>query len=401
MYHMGVVRCCLEQGCLPSVISGTSGGSIVAAFVAIHTEEECLQILNNKVSNLHAPLRWFEPVLKQIVHFAKHGLLMDQKKFAQICKAYFGDWTFEEAYRRTGRIVNICVSPSSGGRGVSSSSVLLNHLTTPQVFIWSAVVTSCSLPGLMPPVELMSKASDGSTHSYLPNTKFIDGSLKADIPIARLAELFNTTRYVVSQVNPHVVPFARSSGESNEGFLARVAAHVHLDLREQCRKLAKLNLIPLIFGEPFAAVFTQKYHGDVTIVPDMSLIDSLKAISHPSKYDMTKYLGVGQRATWTHVPRLQSLQSIERVVEDTYAALLQQTHGSKISVDDDTVPLALVPRIAPPANKQHFFGNHAIDSAQVTEPIMVCQCCLDRHKSLDQLIDLRDEIERRRALQKM
>ncbi len=51
----------------------------------------------------------------------------------------------------------------------------------------------------------------------------------------------------------------------------------------QCRKLAKLNLIPFIFGEPFAGVLTQKYTGHVTIFPDMTLVDSLKAISHPSR----------------------------------------------------------------------------------------------------------------------
>jgi TAG lipase/steryl ester hydrolase/phospholipase A2/LPA acyltransferase len=233
-YHMGVVRCMLEQGCLPPIISGTSGGSIVAAFAAIHTDAELMQLITKDISNLHAPLRWFQPVLLQIVHFARHGLLMDQRRFADTCRAYFGEWTFEEAFRRTGRIVNICISPSgAGGRGVARTAVLLNHLTTPRVLVFSAVVASCALPGLMSPVELLAKASDGSIQPYLPNSKFVDGSLKADIPVARLAELFNATRFVVSQVNPHVVPFARS--QFREGVLGRLEAHVHMDLRAQVR----------------------------------------------------------------------------------------------------------------------------------------------------------------------
>lgn len=146
----------------------------------------------------------------------------------------------------------------------------------------------------------------------------------------------------------------------------------------QCRKLAKLNLIPFIFGEPFAGVLTQKYTGHVTIFPDMTLVDSLKAISHPSRVrfiswfiriallrslkvviciiyairpltlsilttllsialavfahapltsssrqaDMVKYIGGGQRATWSHIPRLQSLQCIEAALEAAHQSLL-------------------------------------------------------------------------------
>ena len=40
MYHFGVIRCLLEEGLCPSVVSGTSGGSIVAAFISMLSEEE-------------------------------------------------------------------------------------------------------------------------------------------------------------------------------------------------------------------------------------------------------------------------------------------------------------------------------------------------------------------------
>lgn len=42
MYHMGVVKSLLALKCLPYVISGTSGGSIVAGVLAIYTDEELL-----------------------------------------------------------------------------------------------------------------------------------------------------------------------------------------------------------------------------------------------------------------------------------------------------------------------------------------------------------------------
>ena len=43
MYHMGVVRALIENGALPTVISGTSGGSIVAGVLAVHTDEEMVR----------------------------------------------------------------------------------------------------------------------------------------------------------------------------------------------------------------------------------------------------------------------------------------------------------------------------------------------------------------------
>ena len=36
---------------------------------------------------------------------------------------------------------------------------------------------------------------------------FVDGSVANDLPMQRLTELFNVNTFIVSQVNPHVVPF--------------------------------------------------------------------------------------------------------------------------------------------------------------------------------------------------
>lgn len=40
MYHLGVVGALMDGGALPSIVSGTSGGAIVAGVLAIHTDEE-------------------------------------------------------------------------------------------------------------------------------------------------------------------------------------------------------------------------------------------------------------------------------------------------------------------------------------------------------------------------
>lgn len=68
-----------------------------------------------------------------------------------------GDMTFHEAYERTGRIINITVSPGSR----YETSRLLNYLTAPDVLVWSASCASCALPGLFPGVELVRKDING------------------------------------------------------------------------------------------------------------------------------------------------------------------------------------------------------------------------------------------------
>ena len=44
-YHWGVIKALLEQNILPSVISGTSAGSLFAALVCVQKEEDVLGLI--------------------------------------------------------------------------------------------------------------------------------------------------------------------------------------------------------------------------------------------------------------------------------------------------------------------------------------------------------------------
>jgi hypothetical protein len=56
------------------------------------------------------------------------------------------------------------------------------------------------------------------------------------------------------------------------------------DIRSRAQKLAQIGLFPRFFGHDVSSVFKQKYHGNVTIVPEMSMTQSigLHAIINPS-----------------------------------------------------------------------------------------------------------------------
>ncbi len=62
---------------------------------------------------------------------------------------------FQEAFDHSGRTLNIIVSPKNN---LTDPPRLLNYLTAPHVLVWSAVVCSCSVPGLFGAFSLLVSA---------------------------------------------------------------------------------------------------------------------------------------------------------------------------------------------------------------------------------------------------
>lgn len=76
----------------------------------------------------------------------------------QVAIANIGEETFQEAFDRTGRIINITVAPLNH----YEPPRLLNYLTAPHVCVWSAAAASCAIPGLFDSISLVVKEADGS-----------------------------------------------------------------------------------------------------------------------------------------------------------------------------------------------------------------------------------------------
>src|SRR3546814_6993853 len=102
---------------------------------------------------------------------------------------------------------------------------LLNHLTFPYLCVREAVLASCAVPLLFPPVMLMTQDERGERVPYMPLLRWNDGSLKSDLPILRMRRLHNVNHFIVSQTNPHVLPFVSAKREPGDrGQIGR--AHV-------------------------------------------------------------------------------------------------------------------------------------------------------------------------------
>ena len=81
-------------------------------------------------------------------------------------------------------------------------SRLLNAVSSPNVYLRSAAMASCAIPGVFPAVMLQAKNEKGKAQPYLPARRWVDGSVADDLPAKRLSRLFSTNHYIVSMVNP-------------------------------------------------------------------------------------------------------------------------------------------------------------------------------------------------------
>lgn len=195
-YHFGVIKALLDNEVLPEVITGTSGGALIAALVATRTDEELKHLLVPALA--HRIRACHESFATWFGRWWRTGARFDTLDWARQCSWFCrGSTTFREAYERTGRILNVTCVPSDP----HSPSILANYLTSPDCVIWSAVLASAAVPGILNPVVLMTKKRDGTIAPYSFGHKWKDGSLRTDIPIKALNLHFNVNFTIVSQVS--------------------------------------------------------------------------------------------------------------------------------------------------------------------------------------------------------
>ena len=195
--------------------------------------------------------------------------------------------TFEEAYKKTGRI--FCITLSSTTK--KAPPILLNYISAPDVTIASAVIASAAVPGFVPPVQLHYKDRDGVVRCRGGDKgeTYFDGSIRQDIPVNGLAEMLNCQFFVACQANPHVVPFffeskggvgrptRWSSGEQEAswrgGFLlAALEMYLKNDMKA---KFVFLNDLEAAVGFT-STLMTQEFVGTTTIVPQVRFRDYFK-----------------------------------------------------------------------------------------------------------------------------
>ena len=306
-FHMGVVKAMLEQGVLPDIISGSSGGSIVGAVLCTHKDEEIAPYfdpvwLDSKVAELGLELEVGQRTSRDDVR-------------AQI-DALIPDLTFQESFELTGRHLNISVAPAARHQ----NSRLMNAIASPNVLIREAVQASCAVPGVFDPVMLMARDNDGKRVPYLPDRRWVDGSVTNDLPAKRLGRLYGVNHYIVSQANPLATPFVSELKQPDSALASvRQASIATLKTWVNANMIIwekPLALFPMLNAAANMAksVIDQDYGGDITIMNPPRLLSLRKVLSRLSVSEMQDLILTGERATWPRIEMIRNQTLISKTL---------------------------------------------------------------------------------------
>ena len=309
-FHIGVVRTLLEQGLLPNVLSGSSGGAFVGSLLSTHSKAELDELLD--------PERLIDRMEEETGHLRRSSRLrprvMRIEEIRAIVESLVPDITFDEALKLTGRELNISVAPAE----THQKSRLLNAITTPNVLIREAVLASAAVPGVYPAVTLAAKNHLGEKQPYLPSRRWVDGSVSDDMPAKRLARLYGVNHYIVSQTNPHVIPFVTDAKRKSDALsllrnasVSTARAWVNAGAASLERPL---SLSPSLnrFTNMALSVLNQDYIGDINILPPSRFFNPFKVLAYLSAREILDLVDSGQRATWPQIERIRIQTRISR-----------------------------------------------------------------------------------------
>ncbi len=306
-FHGGVIKTLLDHNLLPDVISGSSAGSVFAAIVGTHTDEELKKMFKN------GSLMPLQPETSA----DSEPVQIDAAHLRLMLESTIPDLTFQEAYEKTGRKISVTIAPLEEHQ----TSRLMNAVTSPNVFIRSAVQASCAVPGVFPPVMLMAKNVYGETQPYLPARRWVDGAVTDDLPAKRLARLYAVNHYIVSQANPLVL--AMSAVESSPFLpepmknILRYSTHEWLKSGEKFSR-RYLRAVPEV-GKAmsmFYSVVAQDYKGDINIAPSFSYYDPRKLLAQLSEEEIDHLTREGERSTWAKLEQIRISSKIGQTLDD-------------------------------------------------------------------------------------
>ncbi|KAI0173390.1 hypothetical protein GGR52DRAFT_384449 [Hypoxylon sp. FL1284] len=347
--HLGVVKALFLRGLLPRIITGTATGALIASLVAIHTEDELPGVLKGGGINLEAfevherqahsghqsphsrthlgGASW-ETLLRRIQRFWREGYFLDVKVLEDCVKANVGDLTFEEAYNRSKRVLNITVATAEQ-EGIPA---LLNYITAPNVLIWTAAVASnASTPSLYGSRQttVLCKDVNGKIVPWAPANAYrawthVSGKERKS-PLSRVAQLFNVNHFIVSQARPYLIPFLESDMHGPSLFTARhkraqMTGHlfrvVGLEVRHRLRQLDTLGLLPA--GIRKFLVDEEVPAASVTLVPSVTARDFVRLLETPTRETLDYWILRGERSVWPAVGALTVRCAVEYEVESAY-----------------------------------------------------------------------------------
>ncbi|RKG29051.1 DUF3336 domain-containing protein [Acinetobacter tianfuensis] len=323
LFHTGVCKALMEQDLMPNVLSGSSAGAIMTAMLGVSKPSEFSQIL--KGQNFYSEAFHFRKLTDLI---KGNGGLADVKYLKNFLVENLGNMTFAEALQTSGLNINIAVAPYEA----SQDARIMNAHTSPDLLVWSAVLASCAVPVLFPPVRLTSKRYDGEYTPYMASTRWVDGSVRSDFPQEKMSRLYNINYSIASQVNPHVVPFMQ---DDISRYRKDMLSWPERIVRRQGKVIAKgvmdfarerVGLVPPVrrLLDHGYGVVDQRYYGDVNIVGKYSLRHYSYMLQNPRPYLFKILQKEGERATWPKISLIETHARVGKTIQHCLELLKYQ-----------------------------------------------------------------------------
>lgn len=301
--HLGVIKALYFKGLLPRIIGGSAVGAAVASLVCTLTDEDLIPILVN-ITDVMQDIDILnhdvdERYGNMIGNVVKKGYSQDILVFLKFVRDTIGDLTFEEAYLKTEKILNIVVHPTH-----QSIPSLLNYITAPNVIIWTAIYASIGTGVLSDNVQLYVKDFNNNIVLKAPELEVVFlqpqeveyhqqyfrylkpkkgkntaanikktfqmrfRGARGDSPYTRLTELFNVNHFVISLARPYLAPFI-----SND------LKHYHTT-----------NSSSGFFKSQKPDVYSEKAEGILPGIGLKSSISDVEKYTHDSSHNIGKHL---------------------------------------------------------------------------------------------------------------
>lgn len=322
---MGVIKCFSELKLLPRIYCGSSTGSFFAALLCAFRDNELegkLQHIRTKgLYLIHADSAASDPHSNLLISAYRtwklHGFLINKQYCADQIMEIFGDLTFLDAYKKTGRVLNITVSREVKHNGPK----LLNHITAPNVLLWSAIVASSTIPIVFNYEDIYEKDEYGNIRTWDPlgSGNWVDGSIENDLPVAHLTRMFSVKHSITVQNNFFCVPlkFKAILPFWAKGVISYIESILILILRAILSTLSTFGVIGGSLLRYEANMLDQKWFHDVTISPEyFTFRDLARTFMNADPDFIAEVEDKGKKCTWSKFSMIQDQTMIEHKLDE-------------------------------------------------------------------------------------
>jgi hypothetical protein len=132
---------------------------------------------------------------------------------------------------------------------------------------------------------------------------------------------------------------------------------VRSEILHRCRQGIQLGILPSFIG----SLLNQKYVGDVTIVPPLSISGYARVISNPTTESLTEFVKTGEKRTWPSISLIRSQCELEIVLDQCVRKLAAEAQQQPHPVGKSTsVPTRREPRRHTHLDLNNFFGTASV-----------------------------------------